>query len=97
MRKLGWLLPLMLLTATPASGTNYRVGIGVDCDFVGVCFVPSPLTINVGDTVTFYIYGDAGDTGTPHNVVADDGSFRCARGCDGEGTTLKAASSRCFV
>jgi hypothetical protein len=41
--------------------------------------------------VTFYIYEDIGDTGAPHNVVADDGSFRCADGCDGargDGTPL---------
>jgi plastocyanin len=85
MRKHKWLLSLLLLGATSALGANYQVGIGVNCPFAGVCFVPSPLTINVGDTVRFYIYGDAGDTGAPHNVVADDGSFRCARGCDGEG------------
>jgi plastocyanin len=74
---------LLLLCASPAFGA--LVGIGVDCDFAVICFVPSPVTINVGDIVTFYIYGDAGDLGAPHNVVADDGSFRCARGCDGEG------------
>ena len=85
MRHVKWLLSLLLLGATSAAGANYRVGIGVDCDFAGVCFWRTPLTINVGDTVTFFIYGDVGDTGQPHNVVADDGSFRCARGCDGSG------------
>ena len=84
MRK-AWLLLLLSLTAGSASGANHSVGIGVDCDFAGVCFSPAVLTINVGDTVTFFIYGDAGDLGQPHNIVADDGSFRCARGCDGEG------------
>ena len=79
-------LPLLLfIGASSAFGANYFVLIGVDCDFAGVCFYPTPLTISAGDSVTFSIYGDAGDPGLPHNVVADDGSFRCARGCDGEG------------
>ena len=42
-------------------------------------FAPSVVTINAGDSVTFK------NTGGFHNVVADDGSFRCAAGCDGEG------------
>jgi plastocyanin len=37
------------------------------------------VTINVGDTVTFR------NNGGNHNVAADDGSFRCANGCDGQG------------
>ena len=85
MRKATWFLLLLPFVAGSALGAGARVGIGVDCDFIGVCFTPTPVEINAGGTVTFYIYGDAGDTGTPHNVVADDGSFRCARGCDGEG------------
>jgi len=78
-------LLLLLVIALPAPAAEYAVGIGVDCSFIGVCFDPSLLTVSVGDSVKFYIYGDAGDTGLPHNVVADDGSFRCAMGCDGEG------------
>lgn len=42
-------------------------------------FAPQSITINAGDSVTFVNKGGA------HNVVADDGSFRCARGCDGDG------------
>jgi plastocyanin len=42
-------------------------------------FTPSDLTIAVGDTVTFH------NTGGHHNTSADDGSFRCAEGCDGDG------------
>ena len=37
------------------------------------------LTIQVGDTVTWT------NGGGRHNVSADDSSFRCANGCDGEG------------
>ena len=44
-----------------------------------VAFSPQFLTIQAGDTVTFL------NLGGNHNVVADDGSFRCAHGCDGDG------------
>lgn len=42
-------------------------------------FVPVNLTIQVGDTFRWT------NNGGFHNVVADDGSFRCANGCDGMG------------
>ena len=42
-------------------------------------FAPQTITINVGATVTFI------NKGGTHNVVADDNSFRCAHGCDGDG------------
>jgi plastocyanin len=42
-------------------------------------YAPQTLTIKLGDSVTFV------NKGGVHNVVADDGSFRCARGCDGDG------------
>src|SRR3954451_13658970 len=45
----------------------------------GLVFSPPTITVNVGDTVTFV------NKGGVHNAVADDGSFRCARGCDGDG------------
>jgi hypothetical protein len=53
-------------------------------------FWPTPLTINVGDSVLFsnapnYNSDDGTFVIGLHNVVADDGSFRCAVGCDGEG------------
>ena len=75
----------LLLCVTSTWGATYRVGIGDDCN-VGTtsCFSPSPLSINVGDSVEFFSYADTSFTG-PHNVVADDGSFRCARGCDDQG------------
>ena len=72
--------PLLLLSASSAFGCDYEVSIGDDLDG----FQPSQLTISAGDSVCFYAYIDAIDTG-PHNVVADDGSFRCARGCYDEG------------
>ena len=45
----------------------------------GLTFSPQTLDIDVGDTVTFLNFGGV------HNVVADDGSFRCAHGCDNDG------------
>lgn len=89
MRKAIWLLASLLLCANLARATEYSVGIGSDdCDENPGqplnCFSPLTLPIAVGDSVTFYIYWDGGAAG-PHNVVADDGSFRCALGCDGQG------------
>src|SRR6185295_17796818 len=62
--------------ATPAlRATDHPVQAGS-----GTTFSPQLLTIQVGDTVTWTHVGSFS-----HNVVADDGSFRCAAGCDGEG------------
>jgi plastocyanin len=75
------LIPLLLLfVTTHALAATHFVSIGDD--FPG--FYPSSLTITVGDSVSFESYIDVVTTGY-HNVVADDGSFRCASGCDGEG------------
>jgi len=85
-----WLLMSLLLASATAFADHYPrvylVAIG-DCASV-TCFWPTPQTIVAGDSVMFYITsGDdnAGPAIGPHNVVADDGSFRCAMGCDGEG------------
>ena len=90
-----WLLSLLLLAATSAFGTHYPrlylVAVGCAED---QCFWPNELTIVASDIVMFYIAstggGDPIDDSLPlalgpHNVIADDGSFRCAAGCDGEG------------
>jgi plastocyanin len=89
-----WLTVILFCCATSAFGKVYQVAIGDDCDpgviggtsfgYAPACFTPSALTINVGDSVHFSQYAETLFTG-PHNVVADDGAFRCARGCDGEG------------
>jgi plastocyanin len=94
MRASGWFFACLLssLIAMPAAATNYFVAIGDDCTADQVvpgssfhdCFDPTPLTIKVGDKVDFYIYCEIVCRG-PHNVVADDGSFRCAHGCDNDG------------
>jgi plastocyanin len=68
------LVALCLLgLAAPAMAANFAVSVTGN-------FSPSTLTIHVGDTVTFTNVGSGF-----HNVAADDGSFRCARGCDGAG------------
>jgi len=62
------------LTAPGASAqTNHDVSV------VNNRFVPRDITIQPGDSVTWT------NSGVNHNVVADDGSFRCANGCDGMG------------
>jgi plastocyanin len=42
-------------------------------------FAPAEVVVRPGDSVTWR------NQGTAHNVTAEDGSFRCSRGCDGAG------------
>lgn len=82
--------------AQSAFATNHVVQVGGTTDDGGyyggstanLSFSPSSLPINVGDTVTFQNLG-----GAPHNVHADDNSFRCANGCDGDGDGGNGAPS----
>ncbi len=53
----------------------------------GLTFSPQNLTIQVGDTVTWT------NAGGFHNVEANDGSFRCANGCDGMGGSGEPAAN----
>ncbi len=71
----GIALALALTLAPVCHAVNHNVS-ATD----SLTFVPSSLTINVGDTVTW-----TNNSGYMHNVAADDGSFRCASGCDGDG------------
>jgi len=64
---------LCLLFAGLAQAENHTVTVSSNR------FSPAQLTIQVGDTVTFT------NAGGFHNASADDGSFRCAQGCDGVG------------
>jgi plastocyanin len=64
-----------MLAAVDARATEWFVQSGGS----GVAFSPQFLSIQAGDTVTFL------NLGGNHNAVADDGSFRCAHGCDGDG------------
>jgi len=79
-----WPALLLFLFATSSWATAYNVTVGGSSggEYGGgavLMFSPSTLNIQVGDTVTFT---NAGGT---HNVDADGGAFRCARGCDGAG------------
>jgi plastocyanin len=67
---------VLLLAATPSWGADHRVDVGG----ASVRFDPQEITINVGDTVTWVSVSPQ-----PHNVHANDDSFRCAVGCDGDG------------
>src|SRR5215469_8946656 len=60
-------------------GTSDNGGYGYGGTAI-LAFSPSQLTITAGDSVTFQNLG-----GAAHNVHADDNSFRCANGCDGQG------------
>lgn len=74
------LAALACVPAVSALAADHEVTVGGSA----MRFAPSDLTIRVGDTVTFV---NAGGT---HNVVADDGSFRCAAGCSTGGANRVA-------
>jgi plastocyanin len=69
-------IAVLSLTASPARAADHEVQVGSN----GYGFNPQVVTINVGDTVTF-----RSSSPVPHNVHANDNSFRCAAGCDGDG------------
>lgn len=74
-RGAGVTLALLSLLAAPLQATTWIVQAGGS----QLAYNPKFLTIQPGDSVRFASLGGY------HNVVADDGSFRCARGCDGDG------------
>lgn len=80
-----WPAWLLLLATASAGAATHTVIVGGNTSDGGygttalLSFSPSNLTIAAGDSVTFTNAGGA------HNVAADDGSFRCAAGCDGQG------------
>ncbi len=70
---------LLALALLPAAADVHAAQWFVLSGGAEVAFSPQFLTIQAGDTVTFL------NLGGYHNAVADDGSFRCAHGCDGDG------------
>jgi len=85
-------LAALALAAPAARAATFHVDVASNGS---LSFSPSSLTIHAGDTVTWAhaseVYGPV-----PHNVHADDGSFRCANGCDdsgGDGTPSESAWS----
>jgi plastocyanin len=77
------LLTCTLLAPAAASAANVNVIVGNN-----LSFSPSMVNITAGDTVTWNNSGGIG-----HNVRADDGSFRCANGCDGQGGNGNVATN----
>src|SRR5690349_6542363 len=69
-------IAVLSLAALRAGAADHQVSVGG----ASVRFDPPDITIDVGDTVTW-----VSSSAQPHNVHANDGSFRCAAGCDGDG------------
>ena len=74
---------LVLLTTIALASAPLRVDAALHTVIVGargeLVYEPATLAIRAGDSVRFVnVFGF-------HNVVADDDSFRCANGCDGQG------------
>ena len=80
---MGALAIALLCAHAGAQASTFIVNVGGG----GNAFNPQTITINPGDSVTFI------NKGGFHNVVADDGSFRCAHGCDGDGHGGNGAAS----
>ena len=72
----------ILVFALPSGAAEHNVQVGP-----GLTFSPATLTIEQGDTVTWT------NAGGFHNVEANNGSFRCANGCDGAGGDGDPSSS----
>jgi plastocyanin len=72
------------LAATTAHAATFIVNVGGNSP---PTFTPQTISISAGDTITFI------NKGGLHNAKADDGSFRCAQGCDGDGHSGSGASS----
>jgi plastocyanin len=69
---------LLVAAAGPAFAANQSVTVGPSGSLT---FSPATVTINKGESVTFTYSGGV----MPHNVAANDGSFRCANGCSDTG------------
>lgn len=79
-----WSLALLVL-APCARAATFIVNVGGSA---GLAFSPQTVTIQPGDRVSFV------NKGGYHNAVADNGSFRCAQGCDGDGHGGSGNASR---
>jgi plastocyanin len=76
---------LLTLAAVPAArAATVDVVVGGPN---GLAYNPKVVTIHVGDTVRWT------NAGGFHDLAADDGSFRCANGCDGAGGDGSPSSS----
>jgi len=80
-------LALVALAGISASASARADIFIVNVGGGGSVFNPQTISIRPGDTVAFV------NKGGYHNVVADDGSFRCAHGCDHDGHGGNGAAS----
>lgn len=80
-------LALAFAAAPAARATNFNVSATGQ-----LTFDPANITIKVGDSVTW-----TNSSGLTHNVYAEDGSFRCANGCDDQGGNGDPADSWTFT
>ena len=74
---------LSLALAIDARADQITVDVGGN----DLIFSPAVFSITTADTVTFV------NKGGFHNVAADDGSFRCAAACDGDGSGKDGSAS----
>ena len=74
------LVPLALTFALALVITGTAGAANVDVDVVNFSYSPAMVNIQAGDSVTW----TNRDVGIAHNVLANNGSFRCANGCDGQ-------------
>ncbi|MEO8670172.1 MAG: plastocyanin/azurin family copper-binding protein [Tahibacter sp.] len=75
---------IALASTLPLQAATQVVLVGAQGQLI---YEPQVLTIAVGDRVRFT------NVGGFHNVVANDGSFRCANGCDGQGGSGAVSSA----
>lgn len=84
LRIVRWLaLSLSLVAVNPVNAANHTIFFTDYCQSAPLCFQPDRMTIAIGDSVTFRFACEM--LCASANVVADDGSFRCANGCDDDG------------
>jgi plastocyanin len=77
---------LLLAASMPALAANQTVTV---LGGASMAFSPKTVVINAGDSVTFSYAGGQ----LQHNVAAENGSFRCAKGCDDSGGNGTPSSS----
>lgn len=83
MRRFVW--GMLVLAPVAVDAAVHVVIVGARGELV---YEPAALTVRAGDSVRFV------NVSGFHNVVADDASFRCANGCDGQGGNGSPSSAQ---